>query len=141
MYAWSRPFLTAFPRKRYVEELSSLQATVVFTAMKPSSASVPLQQEMVSAESGSVRMHLVGHRMPWPFGVCPDSWNAFFPPSLTFAAKDGLATTPACSAIIRLRESGVAFGGFVLTASHNPGGVDEDFGIKYNTSNGGMCMV
>lgn len=53
------------------------------------------------------------------------------------AAKDGLASTPACSAILRLRENGIAFGGFILTASHNPGGIDADFGVKYNTANGG----
>ena len=30
----------------------------------------------------------------------------------------------------RTRENGIAFGGFILTASHNPGGIDADFGIK-----------
>lgn len=55
-------------------------------------------------------------------------------------AKDTLASTPACSAIIRLREQGVAFGGFILTASHNPGGIDNDFGIKYNTANGAPAL-
>ncbi|CDI74801.1 phosphoglucomutase/parafusin related protein 1, putative [Eimeria praecox] len=55
-------------------------------------------------------------------------------------AKDGLASTPACSAILRLREEGVAFGGFILTASHNPGGIDADFGVKYNTANGAPAL-
>ncbi|PFH34775.1 glucosephosphate-mutase GPM1 [Besnoitia besnoiti] len=50
--------------------------------------------------------------------------------------QNGLASTPACSAIIRNRENGVCFGGFLLTASHNPGGIDEDFGVKYDTGNG-----
>jgi len=52
--------------------------------------------------------------------------------------KDGLLSTPAVSAVIRSREGGFnAFGGFILSASHNPGGIDEDFGIKYNSENGG----
>lgn len=48
--------------------------------------------------------------------------------------KDGLLSTPAVSALIR--RTG-ARGGFILTASHNPGGPTEDFGIKYNIANGG----
>ena len=46
----------------------------------------------------------------------------------------GILSTPAASHLIRA--SG-AFGGLVLSASHNPGGPDEDFGIKYNVANGG----
>jgi phosphoglucomutase len=48
--------------------------------------------------------------------------------------RDGLLSTPAVSAVIRARG---AFGGIVLSASHNPGGPDGDFGIKYNIGNGG----
>lgn len=48
--------------------------------------------------------------------------------------RGGLLSTPAASNIIRKYQ---AFGGIILSASHNPGGPDEDFGIKYNVSNGG----
>ncbi|KAL1457144.1 hypothetical protein WDU94_001805 [Cyamophila willieti] len=48
--------------------------------------------------------------------------------------QNGVLSTPAVSALIR--KHGV-IGGIVLTASHNPGGPDADFGIKFNTSNGG----
>ncbi len=48
--------------------------------------------------------------------------------------KGGILSTPAASHVIRKYK---AFGGIVLSASHNPGGPTEDFGIKYNISNGG----
>ncbi|XP_077471772.1 phosphoglucomutase-1-like isoform X2 [Stigmatopora argus] len=46
----------------------------------------------------------------------------------------GLMSTPACSCVIRKFK---AIGGIILTASHNPAGPDGDFGIKFNTANGG----
>jgi phosphoglucomutase len=48
--------------------------------------------------------------------------------------QGGILSTPAVSCIIRKHKT---FGGIILSASHNPGGVDGDFGIKYNTENGG----
>ncbi|MGE5268774.1 MAG: alpha-D-glucose phosphate-specific phosphoglucomutase [Thiohalocapsa sp.] len=48
--------------------------------------------------------------------------------------RNALLSTPAVSAVIRKHR---AFGGIVLSASHNPGGPDGDFGIKYNIANGG----
>ncbi|MBY4892913.1 alpha-D-glucose phosphate-specific phosphoglucomutase [Rhodobacteraceae bacterium N5(2021)] len=48
--------------------------------------------------------------------------------------QGGLLSTPAASHLIRKR--GTA-GGFILSASHNPGGIDADFGLKFNGPNGG----
>ena len=48
--------------------------------------------------------------------------------------QNGILSTPAASHIIRQYQT---FGGIILSASHNPAGPDEDFGIKYNTPNGG----
>ncbi|TKA58173.1 Phosphoglucomutase [Cryomyces minteri] len=47
--------------------------------------------------------------------------------------QTGILSTPAASHVIRIRK---ATGGILLTASHNPGGPNEDFGIKYNLTNG-----
>jgi phosphoglucomutase len=48
--------------------------------------------------------------------------------------QGGILSTPALSCVVRKHR---AFGGIVLSASHNPGGPDGDFGIKYNIGNGG----
>ncbi len=48
--------------------------------------------------------------------------------------RDTLLSTPAASHLIRLNKTD---GGFIMSASHNPGGLDEDFGLKFNMSNGG----
>ncbi|KAB0791768.1 hypothetical protein PPYR_03568 [Photinus pyralis] len=48
--------------------------------------------------------------------------------------RRGLLSTPAVSSLIRTHK---CLGGIVLTASHNPGGIRNDFGIKYNIDNGG----
>ncbi|CAO3664371.1 hypothetical protein G6F70_006793 [Rhizopus microsporus] len=54
--------------------------------------------------------------------------------SKLIVGRNGIVSTPAASNIIRKHK---ATGGILLTASHNPGGPDNDFGIKYNCSNGG----
>ena len=48
--------------------------------------------------------------------------------------QGGILSTPAASCVIRKYGT---YGGLILSASHNPGGPDGDFGIKYNTGNGG----
>ncbi|MDH2326158.1 alpha-D-glucose phosphate-specific phosphoglucomutase [Cereibacter sp. SYSU M97828] len=48
--------------------------------------------------------------------------------------QGGVLSTPAASNLIRQRKTD---GGIILSASHNPGGEDEDFGIKFNMANGG----
>jgi phosphoglucomutase len=48
--------------------------------------------------------------------------------------RGGILSTPAASCVIRKRKT---FGGIILSASHNPGGPEGDFGIKFNGSNGG----
>ncbi len=48
--------------------------------------------------------------------------------------RSGILSTPAASCVIRKYRT---HGGIILSASHNPGGPDGDFGIKYNTANGG----
>lgn len=48
--------------------------------------------------------------------------------------QGGILSTPAASCVIRRHG---AFGGLILSASHNPGGPDGDFGIKFNAANGG----
>ncbi|KUF11280.1 alpha-D-glucose phosphate-specific phosphoglucomutase [Pseudoponticoccus marisrubri] len=51
-----------------------------------------------------------------------------------WVGQGGILSTPAASHLIRSLE---ADGGLILSASHNPGGIDEDFGLKYNGPNGG----
>ena len=54
--------------------------------------------------------------------------------SRAIVGQNGLLSTPAASCVIRKYK---ALGGIILSASHNPAGPTEDFGIKYNVSNGG----
>ncbi len=54
-----------------------------------------------------------------------------------YVGQNGLVSTPAGSHIILKNKLD---GGFVLSASHNPGGLNGDFGIKYATSSGGQCQ-
>lgn len=57
--------------------------------------------------------------------------------SRVVVGRDGILTTPAVSAMIPRRD---AIGGIILTASHNPAGLDGDWGIKYNTESGAPAL-
>lgn len=54
--------------------------------------------------------------------------------SACIVGQNGILSTPAASNLIRVLE---ADGGLILSASHNPGGENEDFGLKFNGANGG----
>jgi phosphoglucomutase len=54
--------------------------------------------------------------------------------SRVLVGRGGILSTPAASCVIRKHKT---FGGIILSASHNPGGPEGDFGIKYNVTNGG----
>lgn len=56
--------------------------------------------------------------------------------SQLWIGKEGLLSTPAASMLIRQYQ---AFGGMILSASHNPGGIEGDFGLKFNMPHGGAA--
>lgn len=56
--------------------------------------------------------------------------------SKVIIAEHGVMSTPAVSLLVRQQPTNECFGAIILTASHNPGGENEDFGIKFNNSAG-----
>ena len=80
--------------------------------------------------------------MPPPVSQIIIKMAAAYGVKAVWCGTDGLLSTPAMSAVIRTHGAGfVPIGGFILSASHNPGGIDEDFGIKYNCENGAPALA
>ena len=63
------------------------------------------------------------------------AWRRRTASAASWSAARGILSTPAASCVDP--QARAPFGGIILSASHNPGGPDGDFGIKYNTANGG----
>ena len=91
-----------------------------------------------SIDSFEKRVTDLGAMLSWPKPVSPGNVAAANGIKRIWVGKDGLLSTPAASAIVRERGPAYmkAFGAFILSASHNPGGPDADFGIKFNTADG-----
>src|SRR3546814_17780956 len=71
----------------------------------------------------------------WSSDVCSsDLMAAANGAARVLVGQNGILSTPAASAVIRARKTG---GGLILSASHNPGGPEGDFGLKYNIPAGG----
>jgi phosphoglucomutase len=91
-------------------------------------AEAPLPKNAVLAVGGDGRFY---NRQAIQTIIQMAAANGF---AKVLVGQGGILSTPACSHIIRKYKT---FGGLVLSASHNPGGKDGDFGIKYNIGNGG----
>lgn len=91
-------------------------------------ADAPLPSGAVLAVGGDGRFY---NRQAIQTIIAMAAANGF---AKVLVGQGGILSTPACSHVIRKYQT---FGGLVLSASHNPGGQDGDFGIKYNIGNGG----
>ncbi len=98
----------------------------VFDVVKPQSGAASAEAALVIGGDG--RFH---NRAVIQQAIRMAAANGY---ARVLVGQGGILSTPAASNVIR--QYG-ASGGLILSASHNPGGPDEDFGIKYNIANGG----
>lgn len=116
-----RKKVTVFQQKNYLENF----VQSIFDTLN---ADAPLPKDAVLAVGGDGRYY---NRDAIQTIIQMAAANGF---AKVMVGQGGILSTPACSNLIRQYQT---FGGLVLSASHNQGGINGDFGIKYNVGNGG----
>ncbi len=123
-----KPGTSGLRKKVQVFQTANYLENFVQSIFDTLTAEAPLPKNAVLAVGGDGRFY---NRQAIQTIIQMAAANGF---AKVLVGQGGILSTPACSHVIRKYQT---FGGLVLSASHNPGGKDGDFGIKYNIGNGG----
>jgi phosphoglucomutase len=127
-YSDQKPGTSGLRKKVKVFQQSNYLENFVQSIFDTLNADAPLPKDAVLAVGGDGRYY---NRDAIQTIIQMAAANGF---AKVMVGQGGILSTPACSNLIRQYKT---FGGLVLSASHNQGGINGDFGIKYNVGNGG----